>query len=112
LARATGGSVSWNAQCLPDFRRVKPGRGARGDQWAGLVRNGAYVVIGVRQVSLLPPLLLLLLGAGGTAQAFIVALADAGFEVYCWNRTREKIDAVVEQRAHGSFGSVGSTVRI
>ncbi len=65
LVKTTGGSVSWISQGLPDFRRVKLGRGAHGHQWAGLVRNGAYVVVGVSQVSLLPPLLLLLLGVGG-----------------------------------------------
>ena len=53
----------------------------------------------VKALDVETPCKLLLLGAGGTAQAFLVALADAGFEVRCWNRTREKIDAVVEQRA-------------
>ena len=45
------------------------------------------------------PCRLLLLGAGGTAQAFLISLVDAGFEVACWNRTRERIVDVVEQRA-------------
>ncbi len=70
LAKATGGSVSWISQGVVDFRRVKPGRGAHGHQWAGLVRNGAYVVTGVSQVSLLGPLLLLLLGGGGLMLAW------------------------------------------
>lgn len=53
----------------------------------------------IRSLKVETPCKLLLLGAGGTAQAFLVALSDAGFEVACWNRTRERIDDVVEQRA-------------
>lgn len=38
----------------------------------------------------------LLLGAGGTARALLVALINAGFDVSVWNRTKENADAMVE----------------
>jgi len=37
----------------------------------------------------------LLLGAGGTARALLVALDGAGYEVKAWNRTKAKLEALV-----------------
>lgn len=37
----------------------------------------------------------LLLGAGGTARAFAVALEEAGYSLRCWNRTRSRMEALV-----------------
>ena len=65
MIKASGGSVKWIADGVPDFRRTKPGRNTKGNGWMGLVKNGAYVVTGARQVSLLPALLFLLLAGGG-----------------------------------------------
>jgi len=41
----------------------------------------------------------LLLGAGGTARAFLVALDEAGFEVRLWNRTKSRADALARDLA-------------
>ncbi len=70
LIKASGGGISWIAEGLPDFRRTRPGRTASGNDWLGLVRNGSYVVTGVRQAPLLPALLFLLLAAGGLTLAW------------------------------------------
>ena len=66
VADASGGGVFWLADAgLPEIRRVRPDRPAQGHEWLGLRQNGDYVVTGIRQLSLLPPLLILalLLGA-------------------------------------------------
>ncbi len=68
--KATGGGIAWIADGIPDFRRTRPGRDAAGSGWLGMVRNGAYVVTGVRQVPLLPALLFLLLCAGAAMLAW------------------------------------------
>ncbi len=65
VIKASGGGIKWIADGIPDFRRTKPGRSADGNDWLGMVRNGAYVVTGARQVPLLPAMLFLLLAAGG-----------------------------------------------
>jgi hypothetical protein len=59
LARATGGGVFWLADGVPEVRGVRPARDAAGRGWMGLRRNEAYAVTGVRQIPLLPPLLVL-----------------------------------------------------
>ena len=64
VIKASGGGIHWVANGLPDYRRIKPGRSAAGNNWIGLRRNGAYVVTGVRQVPLLPGLVFLLLALG------------------------------------------------
>ena len=46
-------------------------RGGAGNGWFGMVRNGAYVVTGVRQIPLLPALLFLFLAAGGIMLAWL-----------------------------------------
>ena len=65
LAReASGGSVHWLADGLPDIRRVEPGARATGDDWIGLRANGAYRVTSVEQQPLLPAWLAVLLLLG------------------------------------------------
>ncbi|HRK94899.1 MAG TPA: hypothetical protein PK694_01140, partial [Rhodospirillales bacterium] len=44
---------------LPRFRQVQPGQSSAGRGWMGLRRNDAYTVTGVREVPLLPALLVL-----------------------------------------------------
>lgn len=68
--KATGGGIAWIADGIPDFRRTRPGRDEAGSGWLGMVKNGAYVVTGVRQVPLLPALLFLLLCAGAAMLAW------------------------------------------
>ncbi|MBN9570082.1 MAG: hypothetical protein J0H30_03275, partial [Alphaproteobacteria bacterium] len=54
-AEATGGSVHWLSDGMPDLRFVGPGDTASGRNWIGLKRNGAYRVSAVEQQPLLPP---------------------------------------------------------
>ena len=65
VADASGGSVHWLSDGVPDIRRVAPGETASGSDWIGLRSNGAYRVTAVEQHDLLPPWLALLL-IGGT----------------------------------------------
>ena len=66
LVKASGGKVAWIADgSLPEIRRVRPGRDFSGRGWIGLKANRDYIVKGVREISLLPALLVLLLGLGG-----------------------------------------------
>jgi hypothetical protein len=64
IANATGGSVHWLADGMPDVRRVGASGSASGANWIGLRANGAYRVTAVEQQPLLPAwaALLLLLG--------------------------------------------------
>ena len=59
VAEATGGGAAWLRDGLPRFRQVEPGQIAAGRGWMGLRRNNAYTVTGVREVPLLPALLVL-----------------------------------------------------
>jgi hypothetical protein len=49
---------------LPSVREVRPGRPAAGRGWIGITPREAYETLDVRQMSLLPPWLVLLLSAG------------------------------------------------
>jgi hypothetical protein len=60
-SQATGGSMRWLADGMPEFRRVVQGRDTRGETWIGLPRTGSHVVTGVTELPLLPPWLALLL---------------------------------------------------
>ena len=61
---ATGGGAKALAEGLPRIRDVRPGRPAAGRGWIGITPRGAYETRSVTQVALLPPWLVLLLGAG------------------------------------------------
>ncbi len=61
LVDATGAGTFWLKDGLPDLRQVRPGRDRVGRGWAGLVENQAFVVSGVRQLSLIPPVALLVI---------------------------------------------------
>ncbi len=66
VVNASGGRVTWLADDgTPDVRRVRPGHTAAGRGWIGLLRNESYFVTGVRQTSLMPALLVLVLLIGG-----------------------------------------------
>jgi hypothetical protein len=69
-AEATGGSVHWLADGLPDIRRVDPGDDASGAGWIGLRANGAYRVTALEQQKLLPQWLALLLIVGALLLAW------------------------------------------
>ncbi len=64
VTAASGGSVRWLSDGIPDIRRVSANASASGANWIGLKSNKAYRVAAVEQQPLLPPwgALLLLLG--------------------------------------------------
>lgn len=64
LAAATGGGVKRLEAGAPDIRMVREGRPADGRGWIGLTAREAYQLRDVRQVSLAPGWLMLLLSAG------------------------------------------------
>ncbi|WP_119459189.1 hypothetical protein [Rhodospirillaceae bacterium SYSU D60014] len=71
IADQTGGSVRRLAEeDVPSLRQVGPDRDAAGPGWIGLQRNQDYLVTGIRQVPLLPALVILLLGLGATLLAW------------------------------------------
>ncbi|HET7083736.1 MAG TPA: hypothetical protein VFI23_03130 [Rhizomicrobium sp.] len=63
-AQASGGSVHWLADGLPEIRRVAKGDSASGSGWIGLRSNGAYRVTALEQEKLMPQWLALLLIVG------------------------------------------------
>ena len=70
IADASGGRVTWLDEGTPDIRRVRPGHTAAGRDWIGILRNESYFVTGVRQVSLLPAVAVLVLLIGGLMLAW------------------------------------------
>jgi len=70
VAQASGGSVHWLADGLPQIRRVDAGERASGDRWIGLRSNGAYRVTALEQSKLLPQWLALLLIVGALLLAW------------------------------------------
>lgn len=69
-AVASGGSVHWLADGLPEIRRVAAGDTASGDRWIGLRSNGAYRVTALEQQKLLPQWLALLIIVGALLLAW------------------------------------------
>ena len=64
-AEASGGSVHWLEDGVPEVRRVGADDTASGSRWIGLRSNGAYRVTALEQEKLLPQwaALLLIVGA-------------------------------------------------
>ncbi|MFO1248507.1 MAG: hypothetical protein U1E93_09880 [Alphaproteobacteria bacterium] len=69
-AEASGGSVHWLEDGLPEIRRVDPGDSASGSGWIGLRSNGAYRVTALEQEKLLPQWLALLIIVGALLLAW------------------------------------------
>jgi len=63
-AQASGGSVHWLEDGIPEIRRVGTGDTASGSNWIGLRNNGAYRVTALEQEKLMPQWLALLLIVG------------------------------------------------
>jgi len=72
VAEATGGSVHWLADGMPQIRRVAMGAAAQGRGWIGIRRNGAYRVTSLSQKPLMPAWLALLLVVGSLLLAWKV----------------------------------------
>ena len=70
VAEATGGSVRFVTEGMPDLRRTGPDRIAAGRDWIGLVARGDHTVTGVREIPLTPALALILLVLGGLLAAW------------------------------------------
>jgi hypothetical protein len=61
MVDARGGALIWAPEDgLPEIRRIKPGRDAAGRGWIGFRANHDYLVTGVRQIDMLPPVIMLL----------------------------------------------------
>jgi hypothetical protein len=69
-AEASGGSVHWLDDGLPEIRRFDPGDSASGSGWIGLRSNGAYRVTALEQEKLLPQWLALLIIVGALLLAW------------------------------------------
>ena len=71
VTERTGGSIRFLAtDGLPEARKVAAGATAAGQRWLGLVERGDHVVEGLRQIPLLPAVLILLLALGGALLAW------------------------------------------
>lgn len=60
LVDASAGGVQWIRDGLPDLRKVRRDRDRAGKGWLGLVGNKSYVVTGVTEFPLVPPILFML----------------------------------------------------
>ena len=60
LADATGGSIQWVRDGLPDLRKVRRDRDRSGIGWLGLIENKTYIVTGVNEFPLVPPVLFII----------------------------------------------------
>ena len=71
IVARSGASLTWLAEGgVPELRRVPAGRDMSGPGWIGLRVNGAFAVAGVRELSLMPALLVLALFLGGLMAAW------------------------------------------
>ncbi len=71
VVAATEGGVLWLSESANfDVRRVKPDREAAGRNWIGFKANGDFVVTGVRQLPLLPALVVFLIALGASIFAW------------------------------------------
>ncbi len=59
VAQATGGSVNWLEDGLPQLVKIDPGRQLSGSGWIGLKSNGAHRVLAVSDIPLFATLLAL-----------------------------------------------------
>ena len=55
VVRASGGSVRFIPDGVPELRRIEPGRDTSGSGWIGLPRRHDHVVTGLDALPLLPP---------------------------------------------------------
>ena len=71
IVEATGGGMIRLADAgVPEVRRVDPGSDASGQSWIGLLDNGTYRIVGVRELPLLPGLLVLAAALAGIMAAW------------------------------------------
>ncbi len=71
IVERSGASLTWLVESgVPQLRRLPAGREMAGPGWIGLRANGAFVVSGVRELPLMPALLVLALFLGGLMAAW------------------------------------------
>ncbi|MEK9644476.1 MAG: hypothetical protein VW547_02935, partial [Alphaproteobacteria bacterium] len=70
VAAASGGGVHWLEDGAPTIRRVLADRKPSGSDWLGVVSNRDYRIASVREIPMLPALLVLLLGLGSLVWAW------------------------------------------
>ncbi len=70
VTAATGGSIQWLRDGIPDLRRTEPGRATSGRGWIGLPERRDYDVSGLTRLPLLPAWLMLLLAGGALGLAW------------------------------------------
>ena len=71
IVERSGASLTWLAEGgVPELRRVPAGREMSGAGWIGLRANGGFVVAGVRELPLMPALVVLALFLGGLMAAW------------------------------------------
>ncbi len=71
LINVHNGGVARLEDGIPLVRAVRKGRPASGPGWIGITPRGAYETTNLRQITLLPPWLILLLAAGFTLSAWL-----------------------------------------
>ncbi len=64
LSQKTGGGIHWLTDSAPELRRVRADRLTAGAGWFGVVDNRNFAIRNVREVPLLPALVVLLLALG------------------------------------------------
>ena len=71
IVERSGAGLTWLSEGgVPELRRLPAGHDMNGPGWIGLRANGAFVVAGVRELPLMPALLVLALFLGGLMLAW------------------------------------------
>ncbi len=70
VATASGGGIHWLENGAPTLRRVRADRKPSGANWMGVVANRDFRVNSIRETSMFPALLVLLLGLGALMLAW------------------------------------------
>ena len=70
VATASGGGTHWLENGAPTLRRVRADRKPSGANWMGVVANRDFRVTSIRETSMFPALLVLLLGLGALMLAW------------------------------------------
>jgi hypothetical protein len=70
VATASGGGTHWLENGAPTLRRVRADRKPSGANWMGVVANRDFRVASIRETSMFPALLVLLLGLGALMLAW------------------------------------------
>ncbi len=70
IVKKLGGGIFWFDEIAPSARRIQPNRLSAGTDWLGIIENRNYTVSSIREISLLPALLAVLLALGALMLAW------------------------------------------